>query len=108
MQQCTGFHAVTSRSLWRSALLLLCGPVTAVLAILAPQLAAKLLTPCALEAADYVLVKVSPLRLLLAPFAVKVITHACFAEQTGLIPITINVASAVASNTAWQVRRHET
>ena len=59
VQECTGFCATSGRSIWHVLLLPCFAAVTTVLAKVAPQLAAKLLTPCDLQQADYILVKVS-------------------------------------------------
>ena len=58
VQQCTGYRAITSRFWWHKLLVLLLTPIEALMADMAPDLAARLLMPCGLADADFVLVKV--------------------------------------------------
>ncbi|KAL0027251.1 hypothetical protein WJX77_006828 [Trebouxia sp. C0004] len=57
VQECVGFEATSGHSRWCGLLLPFAAALAAVLARMAPQLAAKLLAPCNLQQADYVLVK---------------------------------------------------
>ncbi|DBA71773.1 TPA: hypothetical protein ACH3X2_011039 [Trebouxia sp. C0005] len=57
VQECVGFRATSGHSRWCGLLLPFSAALAAVLATVAPQLAAKLLAPCDLQQADYVLVK---------------------------------------------------
>lgn len=59
VQECTGFCATSGKSIWHVLLLPGCTALTTTLAKVAPQLAAKLLVPCDLQQADYILVKLS-------------------------------------------------
>jgi len=58
VQECLGFRATSGHSRWCGLLLPFSATLVAVLRRVAPQLAAKLLAPCDLQRADYVLVKV--------------------------------------------------
>ena len=58
VQDCLGFRATSGHSRWCGLLLPFSATLVAVLRRVAPQLAAKLLAPCDLQRADYVLVKV--------------------------------------------------
>jgi len=58
VQECVGFRATSGHSRWCGLLLPFSAALAAVLTRVAPQLAAKLLAPCDLQQADYVLVKV--------------------------------------------------
>ena len=59
MQGCVGYQATSGRSIWHMLLLPCSAAVTAVLAKIAPQLAARFLAACDLQQAEYVLVKVT-------------------------------------------------
>ncbi len=58
VQECLGYRATSGHSRWCGLLLPIFAALAAVLTRVAPQLAAKLLAPCDLQRAEYVLVKV--------------------------------------------------
>ncbi|KAL0030094.1 hypothetical protein WJX79_006699 [Trebouxia sp. C0005] len=57
VQECLGFQATSGHSRWCGVLLPFLAACTAVLARIAPQLATKLLAPCDLQHASYVLLR---------------------------------------------------
>ena len=81
MQQCTGYHAITSRFWWHKLLVLLLTPVEALMVDMAPDLAARLLVPCGLADADFVLVKVA----LLPDCSVRFEMDAAFVHTTAVL-----------------------
>ena len=58
VQECVGFKAGSGHSRWCGLLLPFSAVLVVIVAKITPQLAAKLLTPCDLQQADYVLLKV--------------------------------------------------
>ena len=77
MQECVGFKAASGHSRWCGLLLPFSAALVVILAKVAPQLAAKLLAPCDLQQADYVLLKVQ-LHPLTVQLCVRVVISSIF------------------------------